>query len=153
MLILPLFDYGDAVYDCLSQKDIAILQRLQNCAMRSILNAHRFEHICDMHANLGLNTLEVRCKQHTCVHVYKGLNDLSTPAINNMFVLNDDGDRMQTRSASNMELVYPNIKLSTSRKGIRYQGVKTWNPVEIDIKTAPSYDSFKNRIRTSNIIK
>ena len=59
-LILPLFDYGDVLYDCLFQKDTAILQRLQKCAMRSMLNTNRYEHIIDMQNNLGLNPLEVR---------------------------------------------------------------------------------------------
>ena len=40
-LILPIFDYGDIIYDCLCQKDAVTLQRLQNMSLKTILKANK----------------------------------------------------------------------------------------------------------------
>ena len=103
-----------------------------------------------MHNNLGLNTLEIRKKQHTYAHVYKGLNDLSTPTINSMFNIEIQEARRRTWATSNQESPYPDLQLNISRKGLRYRGVKVWNPIETDIEMSPSYDIFKSRIHNSN---
>ena len=36
-LILPIIDYGDILYDCITQKNAMILQRIQNMALKSVL--------------------------------------------------------------------------------------------------------------------
>ena len=71
-LIAPLFDYGDVIYGGISHKDSMILQRLQNSAMRSVLNANRYMHITDMLDELKLMPLKERREFRTCLEVYKG---------------------------------------------------------------------------------
>ncbi len=56
-IISPLFDYADVVFDCLSQQDSDRLQRIQNWALRIILQADPRTHILDMHKELKLNYL------------------------------------------------------------------------------------------------
>ncbi len=80
-LIVPLFDYGDVVYNCLTQKDSNTLQVLQNSALRAVLNVDYNTHIEDMHKELELDRLSMHREKHTCHMTYKGLNELAPPTI------------------------------------------------------------------------
>ena len=55
-LIMPLFDYGDIIYDGLNQRDNIMLQRLQNSALRIILDVKRDCSTELMHSELNLLT-------------------------------------------------------------------------------------------------
>ena len=78
-LIMPLFDYGDVIYDCLNQHHLMMLQRLQNSALRLILDVGWEAHTAQMHAELNLLTLEQRRKHHTCHQTYK-MHQEGTPS-------------------------------------------------------------------------
>ena len=70
-LILPIFDFSDSVYNCLNQRDSHILQKLQNCAMRCILQCDKLTHIRDMDDSLNLLPLDKRRTYHSCTKTYK----------------------------------------------------------------------------------
>ena len=59
-LILPVFDYCDFVYYSISSNDKEILQRLQNCALKTILRVDRLARTEYIHEALNMDTLEVR---------------------------------------------------------------------------------------------
>ena len=48
-LILPLFDYCDFPYHCLCQRDQYILQKLQNCSLRIIIQCRKLTPTGDLH--------------------------------------------------------------------------------------------------------
>ena len=55
-LILPLFDYCDYVYHCLTRRDCNTLKKMQNCRLRRILRCERFTPVSYVHQECG-----VRC--------------------------------------------------------------------------------------------
>ena len=48
-LILPLYDYCDYSYHCLSQRDSYTLQKLKNCSLRQVLKCEKLYPVHDMH--------------------------------------------------------------------------------------------------------
>ena len=74
---MPLLDYGDVVYDCLTTKDSAVLQRLQNCALRIILQADKRAHVVTMHQELEMMYTSDRRHLHTILQTVKWVNNLA----------------------------------------------------------------------------
>ena len=68
-LILPVIDYGDIVYDCLSSKASNDLQKLQNYALRIVLHSGYEKSISDMHKETKLMFLSDRRHSHTLNYV------------------------------------------------------------------------------------
>ena len=68
-LILPHYDYCDAVYDSLSKQYADKLQRLQNMCIENILGVSRWTSTIDVHRRVKLPllegwTLEKECYTH-----------------------------------------------------------------------------------------
>ncbi len=53
-LILPIPDYGDIVYNCLSQKYTIILQRQQHMCLKNILQAGKHTSTVEIHTILDM---------------------------------------------------------------------------------------------------
>ena len=137
-LIVPLFDHGNIVYDCLTQKDSDTLQKLRNAALGQILGALKETHIDDMHSELNLITLSERRKHHTSHQVYKNLSGLSPVNVANMTVEFQSEHDMSRRSRNQKMMYVPNYRLVTTRKGFRCRGPCIWNSLEEDIKYSAS---------------
>ena len=85
-LILPMFDYADIIFDCLSQKDAQTLQRLQNMGIKTILKADRLASTASIHEELNIPYLGTRRKINSAVEMYKVSTGLAPPCVTNMFV-------------------------------------------------------------------
>ena len=84
--ILPIIDYGDIIYDSMSQKDSMILQRLQNMAFKSILRVPRLTATTVTHDELNMLTLKDRRTLHIATQMYKVENDDCPHKIKSSFV-------------------------------------------------------------------
>ncbi len=69
-LVLPIFDYVDYVWDCLSQQDALTLQKLQNMALKNILNVPRITPTEQIHTQLNQDMLQTRRQKHTAAFMY-----------------------------------------------------------------------------------
>ena len=74
-LILPIFDYCDFVWDCLSQHDAQTLQKLQNMALKNVPQVDQLTLMIAVHETVALPYLHIRQKQHTAGMMYKVSND------------------------------------------------------------------------------
>ena len=151
-LIVPLFDYGDIAFDCLTLKDSDTLQKLQNAALCLILLALKETHIKDMHSDLNLITLAERRKHHSCHQVYKNLQGEAPAKITQMTQEVQSEHSMSLRSVQQHILYVPNYRLESTPKGFRYRGPHTWNLVEEDCKHSTSLPSFKRSLYNSNYL-
>ena len=70
-LVLPHIDYCDLIYCCTSEANLQKLQKLQNCACRTLLRADRRAHIQDMHQDFKFLTLSQRREYHMATECYK----------------------------------------------------------------------------------
>ena len=120
--------------------------------MRAILNSNRYEHISDMLETVHQMSLEKRRQYRTCLQVYKGVNNLSTPMINEMFELTNYST-YQTKSVSNRDLRITMTRLLLVDKNIRCRGPKIWNTIEPELKIIDSYEIFKRDVLHIYIFK
>ena len=100
-LILPHLDYGDTVYEAMSDTLANQLQVIQNNCLRICLVRNKRSPTDELHETACLMRLDVRRKQHVTQQVYKGISDQSTPLINNMFTKVLDTHTVHTRSSVN----------------------------------------------------
>ena len=148
-LIVPLFNYADIIYYGISQKDSNTLQRLQNSALRIVLNRNKREHIVDMHSELNLLQLGTRRKHHVCQQVFKGLNNLAPSYITNNLNYVSSEHNMCSRAEVDQNFRIVKCRLELSKKNFFSIGPKFWNPLDTDIKQSNTYDNFKHNLYIS----
>ena len=78
---MPIIDYGDVIYDCMSQKDAAILQRLQNMAFKNILRVPHLTPTVETHHELDMLTLCDRRTLHTATQMFKVEHNLCPASV------------------------------------------------------------------------
>ena len=96
ILICPLFDYADVVYNCLTQYDSNVLQKLKNSALRLILNRDKTTSTVAMHNELNFDFPSDRCLQHCQTQVYKYLNGLAPQRLTKMMTIYEHEHSMTT---------------------------------------------------------
>ena len=149
-LIVPPLDYVDIIYDGLAVKDGQILQRLQNTALRIILNRDRDTHIKDLHQEANMLTLNICRKHHLCHQIFKGLSDLAPPYLCNKLELVEMDRQRITRSIGQGHLRPKTVRLELCKKNFYYKAPKAWNPLEIDIKQSKDLKCLKTQLYHSN---
>ena len=142
-LILPLYDYCDYVYHCLSQKDSHTLQKLENCSLRQILKCERLRPVADMHAVCDVKMLNIRRDRHVSNEMYRVVHGLSPTGIQDMFQSAQNVHSRETRSNYPEQLYLPRCHLEFSKRNFKYRGVINWNPLPVDMKRSPSLSIFK----------
>ena len=149
-LILPVLDYCDHVYYGISASDKEVLQRLQNCAFRSILNVDTYTHTSDTHNTLNMDRLDDRRKKHVSIQMYKFLKCDGPSTCREMFTYMIDYHSVNTRSTRQDQLLVLRVNLSMAHRNIRYFGSKTWMEIPPSIKAQPTLDLFKECIYAYN---
>ena len=74
MLILADLIYCDFIYYRIPPQIKEAMQKLQNCAFRSILNVEQYAHTIDTHTSLNMGTFDVRPEKHASIQIFKFLN-------------------------------------------------------------------------------
>ena len=130
-LIVPMIDYGDVMYDCLSAKDTYKVQKVQNSVLRIILQTDKWAHITDMHKELNLMYLADRRHTHTIGQVFKCLHGLAPPHVCEQIKMVQHA--MTTRSSVANKLEVPVFRLEVSHQAFQYRGPSFWNMLDTDI--------------------
>ncbi len=126
-----------------------MLQRLQNSALRIILDVNREYNTEMMHSELNLIPLEKRRRHHTCHQTYR-IHIEKTPAHLSQIIkpIVTCSDRY-LRSADKSLLKVPKYHLNVSRRSYNYRGPTYWNKLEECIKDSQSLPVFKSSLYTS----
>ena len=150
-LILPVLDYADVVYDCLSAKNCHELQKLQNGALRIVQYADKCTRTKQLHDASKIMYLTDRRKIHTCNEMFKIVNKLAPDCIENKFALIRDISAVNTRAAQNNNLVIPHVSLESSKRNFVYRGPCYWNMLDHDVRGKPSLAAFKRSVSNSDM--
>ena len=111
-LILPIMEYGDIIYDCLSVKDAATLQKLQNACLKHILQLPRLTSNAYIHETLNLQYLNVRRKQHVATQMFCIDHNLAPQGISDKFIRREAISMKATRSTCNRNFEIPRTKFT-----------------------------------------
>ena len=102
-LVIPIIDYCDIIYDCLTKRDSDMLQRLQNGACRIILQRKKRTPTSDMHRELKLFRLVDRRHMRTMEFMYKIVNELLLASVQTLHESGREqnkGDKISNQSRS-----------------------------------------------------
>ena len=152
-LVVLVLDYCDVVYGCLMVTDCQTLQRLQNYALRVILQSGFDIGTAEMHNVLGLDTLSSRRHMHTLNYIYMCVNNLAPVTVCSQMVPVQVAHDTNTRAAERNDLQLPNYHLDMSQCSFRYRGPFYWNLTDMDIRQKPSLPSFKSALLKSDMFK
>ena len=148
-LVLLQFVYCDTVYDCASDAHLQQLQKLQNCACRTMLSCNSRTPIIEMHQTLDLLTLNERCKLHLSLDYFIHINNPDSSL--HKYVKFQTGRVTRT---GDMCLELPNLKTNFGRSAFSYRGPDYWMKLPDDIKGITSRPCFKraciNKMRDQN---
>ena len=142
-LILPHIDYCSTVWSTsLRKSDLARLQRIQNRAMRIILDCHPRTHITDMLDTLKWMSINQRLNFNLGIFLWKIVNDKVPPYLSNIFTPVSQIHTHNTRSASSGRL----HRNRTHTKTLSTTGSKFWNKIPQHVRDARSLYSFKRNL-------
>ncbi len=152
-LIIPDLDYGDQIYDAMSNVNSEKLQVMQNKCLRICTNSRPRTSVETLHMEAGLPRLSVRREAHTCNLVFKGLNNTSSHGVNHMFETQNRRDNNNTRAIENSLLQVPRNRIKLCEGNVRVRGPKYYDSLPITVKQKPSYESFKEAVKVDKGIK
>ena len=152
-LLNPLFSFNDYIYDSINNSDANRLQVLQNNCIRACLKCDKRTSRKTLYDKSGVKPLNEQRKEHTSSIVYQGLNQISTPFINNMFTRVMENMGVNTRSAIKGDVHVRKCNLKISKGNIRVRGPIGYNIIPLDIREAKSVTSFRNRLKRVRIFE
>ena len=138
------FEYCPVVWIFCTKKNSKKLERIQERALRIILNdkVSGYDKLLHKLNAYSLDTLRLKCM---CVEMYKCINGLNPEYLNEMFSLKDTGYSLRDKSIVCQE------KYNTRTYGyrsFRYYGSKLWNCLPNSLKSAQDIVSFKCMLDT-----
>ena len=141
-LVLPIIDYGDIIYDCINQKDMMILQRIQNMALKSILKALRLAPTAMIHEELDMMTLSTRRTLHDAKQMYKIYHGNCPRNVLCRFKGHSMVNCKQTRAVTSGSFEIPKYRLCQSKRNFVYRGIKIWESLPTSLKLIDCIDAF-----------
>ena len=149
-LILPHFDYCDAVWGNSSKTLLDKLEKLQNSAGRIILGLPRRSSTDFVLSTMDWITLEDRRTFHLNVLVYKSLTFKLPPQLCNCFIVTSNAHSYNTRSGSHGNLVLPFSKTKSGQRKFVSRGVEAFNALPTSLKSPlpPTLGNFKSSYRS-----
>ena len=131
MVIVPIVMYSSLISLQLTPTQKRKLQSLGNRAKRII------------GGNVKIKSIESRMMINACSFVKQCLNGKSCESFQNYFQINKHSK--ETRNNDKM-LKFPSIKLEFGKKSFRFQGVKIYNNLPLEIRESRNTTDFKEKL-------
>ena len=80
-----------------------------------------------------------------CKFVYKGYFNLDLESLNTMFELHVNDRNL--RSNDQLQTAVPRCKIQFAERNFAYRGAIHWNDLPIEVKSALTSDSFKEKLK------
>ena len=140
------FLYG---YNLYSTSYLAKHCTLQNKVVRDIGGGSYRKHSTPFYSNLKILRLPDLLKLETAKFVFRHLQNNLPPLISNLFIKTSDISVRHTRSSNlsnSLSLYIPKYHSARLQQCIRYQEVKIWNDIPLDIKNI-TYNFLKRNYK------
>ena len=121
------------------------LQTQQNCALRAVRRVNNYYPSEQLRIDLHLDSIETMMYKSTCKFAYKCFYNMCPNVLNGMLVLYVS--ERELRSNDELNAIVPRCRTQWAERNFAYRAVIHWNLLPLDLKTAPSIESFKSRLR------
>jgi hypothetical protein len=122
------------------------LQQCQNIAARVITRTPVSDHITPILKQLHWLPVAQRISFKILLHVYRALHGMSPSYIAELLQPYEPGRAL--RSKDSHLLCVPRTKHSWGDRAFSKAGPVLWNSLPLNIRTAPSFATFKSRVKT-----
>ena len=145
-LIDPHFVYGCIHYDGCSAKAANALQISQNKALRAVLAVDPRYPRASLHQELNIPNLATCRKYYTVCSAYKGLHDLSSQFINNMYRVHENPRCL--RSSSSLTFKPDRCGTVAGSKSLYQRSHVYWSTLPTNVKNSSSLNVFKKSAKS-----
>ena len=148
--IQPRLDYGITLYGCSIQKNIDLVQRVQNHAAKLI--TENFDYIncrgIDLVKSLNLNNIRDRRDYFLTILMFKAIHGIAPTylSLSDRIVMNFDVNGYDT-IGSDMDSHLPTLRKEAYRNSFMYMGGKLWNDLPEFVQNSTNIESFKHNYR------
>ena len=144
-LVFSKLFYCSSVWSGTTKQNIHKLQLIQNFAARILTNNRKFDHISPVLRDLGWLSVTDMLTYRNQVMMFKCLNGLVPPYLNNKLVKRSEIHSRVTRQADDINLV--KCRTSIAQRSFFYHAAKTWNSLPHSVKNVTSLPTFKKSIK------
>lgn len=144
-LILPHLTFGSSVLYLINRNELNRLQKLQNRAMRIILNVPKDTPIKTMLRSLDWLSVEYYIEYQSMILIYKMRNSLTPKYLTDKLVENTSVHNYNTRTRNEFHVMTKNKK--RSERSIFHKGVLRYNELPEMIKSKTSLARFKTSLK------
>ena len=144
-LIAPVFTYCDFIYDGTSETNKNKLQIIQNASLRAIKRTRLEYPTKRLHDELNIDYLEVTRKKSTLKVVYRGVNELGPPILNNLFSAYLPNRPLRSEKHNRVRIT--KTKTCLADRDIAIRGGCYWNDTDEEITSAETLNILKTRLK------
>lgn len=145
--IRPTLEYGDVIWDNISQQNIQLLESIQLDACRVITGLRKGTSHDILYKELGLCPLAERRKHHKLINFFKILNNEAPSYIDSiLYKFNEHQSGYNLRS---MKLKHPTSRTKAYQDSFFIATTDLWNDLPPELNDATSLFSFKSLIKKS----
>ena len=120
-----------------------------NAAARLTYHLRRSDHITDVLVCLHWLRVPERVQFKIAVLTFKVLHGLAPQYLGPLNRVADLPGRRSLRSAGTSRLVVPPVRLSSvANRAFQVVGPRTWNDLPVDVTSAESLSTFRQRLKT-----
>ena len=145
-LVLSRIDYCNALLTGLKQHDLQRLQRLQNKAARIIYLIPKMQSITPFLIELHWLPVKERINYKLLLLMFKIINGSSPVYLQNCVSYVNPGRHL--RSVTSNKLNIPRTFRRDGEKRFAVCAPKLWNDIPLELKTAPTLETFKKNLKT-----
>ena len=147
-LISSRLDYCNSLLNNIAKRDLAKLQRVQNCLARVVLRAPRFSLSLPLLKQLHWLPVSYRIDFKLSTLAYRALSTQQQPSYL-ASLLHLSNIPRQLRSSISQQLIVPKTKLNLGKRTFSVAGTRAWNELPFTLKTSETIAIFRKKLKTS----
>ena len=145
-LISSRLDYCNSLLNNIAKRDVAKLQRVQNCLARVVLRAPRFSPSLPLLKQLHWLPVSYRINFKLSTLAYRALSTKQPSCLASL--LHRSNIPRQLRSSTSQQLIVPKTKLNLGKRAFSVAAPRVWNELPITLKTSETIAIFRKKLKT-----
>ena len=145
-LISSRLDYCNSLLNNIDKRDLAKLQRVQNCLARVVLRAPRFSPSLPLLKQLHWLPVSYRINFKLSTLAYRALSTQQPSYLASLLHLSNIP--RQLRSSISQQLIVPKTKLNLGKRAFSVAAPRVWNELPITLKTSETIAIFRKKLKT-----